>query len=272
VQNTNDPPWTATYPVVLDPKRFPSYVAGRDYSFRTRRSIHMLNENGHMTFDQLVTDKLSTRLELADRVLDDLLTAAGSQGSERARAADAVLKAWNRDAENDSRGTLLFEAWAKRFLAAPGFAVPSAWNDPLTTPRGLKDPASAVHMLEEAAAEVEQIYGTLDPPWGDFMRLRRGSTDLPANGAGGVLGAFRVLQYGRAQGNRKEALFGDTFVACVEFSNPPHAEVLVSYGNSSQPGSPHSEDQLSFLSQKKLRDAWRTRKEVEENLESKDVF
>ena len=272
VQNTNDPPWTATYPVVLDPARFPSYVAGRDYSFRTRRSIRMLNESGRMTFDQMVTNKLSTRLELADRVLDDLLTAAGSQGTERAREAAAVLKTWNRDAENDSRGALLFEAWAKRFLATPNFAVPSTWSEPLTTPRGLKDPAAAVRMLDEAAVEVEKTYGALDPPWGDFMRLRRGATDLPGNGASGTLGAFRVLQYGRPQGNHKQALFGDTFVACVEFSNPPHAQVLVSYGNSSQPGSPHAEDQLSFLSQKKLRSAWRTRKEVEANLESKDVF
>ena len=30
-------------------------VAGRVYSFRTMRSIHMLNENRQMTFDQLVT-------------------------------------------------------------------------------------------------------------------------------------------------------------------------------------------------------------------------
>jgi acyl-homoserine-lactone acylase len=47
---------------------------------------------------------------------------------------------------------------------------------------------------------------------------------------------------------------------------------LVSYGNSSQPGSPHHEDQLPLLSQKKLRPVYRMRNEVEQHVESKDVF
>jgi acyl-homoserine-lactone acylase len=67
-------------------------------------------------------------------------------------------------------------------------------------------------------------------------------------------------------------MFGDTFVALVEFTSPPHAQVLLSYGNSSQPGSPHSEDQLPLLSKKQMRTAWRERKDVEANLESRDQF
>ena len=114
----------------------------------------------------------------------------------------------------------------------------------LTTPRGFKDPAAAAVMLEQAAVEVEKRYGSLDPAWGDYRRLRRGSVDLPANGASGGLGAFRVLAFGPPENPKPAAVFGDTFVACVEFSNPPHAQVLVSYGNSSQPGTTHSDDQL----------------------------
>ena len=127
-------------------------------------------------------------------------------------------------------------------------------------------------MLEAAAAEVEKLYGSLDAPWGEFMRIRIGATDLPGNGASGGLGAFRVLQYAPATSAKRAAMMGDTFVACVEFSNPPRAQVLVSYGNSSQPGSPHSEDQASLLSEKRLRPALRERKQVEKNLESKDSF
>jgi acyl-homoserine-lactone acylase len=46
----------------------------------------------------------------------------------------------------------------------------------------------------------------------------------------------------------------------------------MSYGDSSQPGSPHIGDQIPLLSAKQMRDAWRTRAEVEANLESRDVF
>ena len=271
VQNTNDPPWTGTYPVVLDPSKFPAYTAGRDLSFRTMRSIRMLHEHEKISFDEMIALKHSTHMELADRILPDLIQAA--EASKAALAPREVLKNWDREANNDSRGALLFEAWARRFQAGANFAVPSMNSEPLTTPSGLKDPAAAVKMLEEAAAETSKNYGALDAPWGDFMRLRIGNTDLPANGAPGGLGAFRVLQYGPPDKEKKRAaMMGDTFVLCLEFSNPPRAMALVSYGNSSQPGSPHHEDQLPLLNQKKLRPVYRLRKEVEMHIESKDVF
>ena len=267
VQNTNDPPWTATYPIVLDPSKYPAYTAGRDYSFRTMRSIRMLHEHDKISFEDMVALKHSTHLELADRVVPDLLKAAeGTKGAE-------ILKTWDREANNDSRGTLLFEAFARRFLAGTNWSVPLKNSDPLTTPRGLKDPAAAAKMLEDAEAETTKMFGSADAPWGDFMRLRIGKTDLPANGAPGNLGAFRVLQYGPPDAQKKRsAMMGDTFVLCLEFSNPPKAMALVSYGNSSQPGSRHHEDQLPLLSQKKLRPVYRLRKEVEQHVESKDVF
>ncbi|MBY0505272.1 MAG: penicillin acylase family protein [Bryobacteraceae bacterium] len=273
VQNTNDPPWSSTYPQVLDPAKFPSYTAPRDYSFRTSSSIRLLTSAPKLSFADVVRSKFSTRLEFADRVVDDLVAAAKSQGSERARSAATVLGNWDRQTESGSRGALLFEAWAKRFAGPTyankrAFAVPQDFREPLTTPRGLADPAAALKSLEEAATETEKAYGALDAPWGDFRRLIRGKTDLPGNGAPGGLGAFRVLQFAGAP--KPAAIMGDTFVCLVEFSNPIRAQVSTSYGNSSQPGSPHSEDQLPLVSAKKLRDVWRTKKEVLANLESRD--
>jgi acyl-homoserine-lactone acylase len=65
---------------------------------------------------------------------------------------------------------------------------------------------------------------------------------------------------------------GDTFVCLVEFGSPNKARTIVSYGNSSQDGSPHETDQLPLLAKKEMRTALLTRKDVEANLESKDVF
>ena len=277
VQNTNDPPWSATYPIQLDPAKFPAYTAGREYSFRTMRSIRMVSEHPKLSFDEMVKLKFSTRLELADRILDDLIAAASKSSSGEAQGAAIVLKDWDRETESASRGGLLFQLFAQKFMGSTfasraNFAVPQDYRQPLTTPRGLKDPEAAIKMLAEAAREAQKMYGSIDPPWGDFMRIKRGATDLPGNGAPGGLGAFRVLQYAPATSAKRAAMMGDTFVACIEFTSPPHAQVLVSYGNSSQPGSPHAEDQLGLLSRKEMRTAWRERKEVEANLESKDVF
>jgi len=68
-----------------------------------------------------------------------------------------------------------------------------------------------------------------------------------------------------------ETTTGDEVLA-VEFGDPVKAMALTSYGNSSQPGSPHNADQLPLLSQMKLRPALLKRADVEANLESRDQF
>ena len=69
-----------------------------------------------------------------------------------------------------------------------------------------------------------------------------------------------------------EASGGDSFIAAVEFSRPPRAKVLMVAGNTSDPGSPHYGDQLSLYQRKRMRDAWRTRPEIEAHLSSRTVF
>jgi hypothetical protein len=61
------------------------------------------------------------------------------------------------------------------------------------------------------------------------------------------------------------------FTSC-SFEPPIQTEVLLSYGNVTQPGSPHRGDQLQLLAEKELRPAWRTREEVEANLERSELL
>ncbi len=74
LQNANDPPWTTTFPLVLNPDNYPPYMAPRGpMSFRAQRSARMLAEDKRISFQEMVDYKHSTRMELADRLLDDLL-------------------------------------------------------------------------------------------------------------------------------------------------------------------------------------------------------
>lgn len=260
VQNTNDPPWTGTLPR-MDPAKYPAYTAAQNYTPRTNSSLKMLSRDEKLTFEKVIEYKHSTHLELADRILPDLLAAAPDGKAKQ------VLTAWDRKADNESRGTVLFEALMAGFR--PEFKVPLDPADPLNTPMGLKNTEAAVAALAKAAAEVEKKFGRLDVPYGEVTRFRFRGADLPGNGADGALGAFRVMRYGAD----RAPVHGDTFVAIVEWQKGgPRAQVLMSYGNSSQPGTKHATDQLPLLSEKKLRVAWRLRKDVERNLESKDEF
>jgi acyl-homoserine-lactone acylase len=153
-----------------------------------------------------------------------------------------------------------------------GFAVPYDVKAPHTTPSGLKDPQQAALQLDAAAAQTIKRYGALDVPWGQVMRFQFAGLDLPGNGGFGNLGIFRVITFGDAHGATRSQTHGETYIAAVEFSNPIKAKVLLTYGNSSQPGSPHQGDQLPLLAKKELRTAWRTRREIQAHLESQVRF
>jgi len=273
LQNANDPPWTTTLPLEIDPDDYPTYIAPRPFmDFRAQRSARMLAEDQQLSFEEMVKYKHSTRMELADRLLDDLIPAARQQGNALARRAAEVLAAWDRQANADSRGAVLFAFWAEAMDSDRLFAIPWSEQSPLATPDGLADPASAVSVLEAAAAKVESAYGALDVPWGAVFRLHYGNMDLPANGADGSLGVFRVLDFAPSNDGRFQAVQGDSYVAAIEFSDPVRARVLTSYGNATQPGSPHVGDQLALFAQKKLRPVWRTRQEIKAHLASHEVF
>jgi acyl-homoserine-lactone acylase len=109
----------------------------------------------------------------------------------------------------------------------------------------------------------------LSDPFSDGLL---GGVDLPANGGFGNLGIFRVITFGPLHGGTRSQVHGETWVSAVEFGNPIKAKVLMSYGNSSQPGSPHLTDQLPYLTRKELRTAWRTRADVLANLENQVRF
>lgn len=275
VQNANDPPWWTTFPVALDPAAYPPYLASRAMSLRAQRSVAMLEADPSISFEELVEYKHSTRMELADRVLDDLLPAASASPNAAIRDAAGVLGRWDRSADADSRGALLFVEWWRALgqRAAAGSSVwARRWNAdaPRVTPDGLADPAAAVAALETAAATVTRRFGSTDARWGDVYRARRDSLDLPSNGAAGTYGVFRVVGYEAAGPTRYRAVGGDSYVAAIEFSTPLRARSLIAVGNASRAGSPHRTDQLALFSAKQLKPVWRTRAEILANLKSRE--
>jgi acyl-homoserine-lactone acylase len=277
LQNTNDPPWSTTIPYVLKPEKYPSYMAPRFMDFRTQRSIRLLDSHKRISFEEMIKDKHSTHLELADRILDDLIPAARRYGGDLARQAAEVLETWDRSTDAESRGAVLFRFWTQEMKSLEGvgskvFSTPWDEKNPLTTPDGLADPEGAAAALEAAASKVWAAYGALNIAWGDVARVRYGKVDLPGNGGNGEWGIFRVVSFDPTKDGRFESSGGDSYVAAVEFSNPLRAKVLLAYGNASQPGSPHVGDQLKLFVKKELRPVWRARAEVEAHLESRETF
>jgi acyl-homoserine-lactone acylase len=272
LQNANDPPWTTTFPLLLDPAKFPSYMAPDGMTLRAQASVRLIQNAAALSLDDFVKLKHSTRSELADRILGDLIQGARASGNERAQRGAAILEKWDHTFEASSRGAVLFGWFALNSMTGPGhFEIPWSRASPLDTPRGLKDVATLVAGLGTATGEVEAAYGAADVPYGDVVRLRSGDVDLPANGGPTELGVFRAVSLDKdAKTGRFQVSGGDSFVYAAEFSTPIHAQVLIPYGNWSQPGSAHESDQLALFARKELRPAWLTKKETLEHLERRE--
>ncbi|MBW4537642.1 MAG: acylase [Myxacorys chilensis ATA2-1-KO14] len=273
VQNANDPPWTTTFPAPLKPTDYPPYIAPNgSMNFRAQRSARMLQENANLSFEDVIELKYSTRSELADRLLDDLILLAQQQEDELTRRAAEVLANWDRHTEPESRGAVLFAAWVQELDLSNFFATSWHLDSPLSTPNGIADPETAIAALTAAAQKIEADYGSLDVPWGKVFRIQHAGKDLPADGAEDPLGIFRNLWFVPTGDGQFTNIGGDSFIAVVEFSNPVKAKVLNTYGNLTQPNSPHQTDQLPFAIQKQLRPVWRSRQDIEAHLVSRQVF
>jgi len=267
LQNANDPPWTTTFPEEIDADDYPSYMSPRKMGFRAQRSARMLNEDDSISYDELVEYKFSTHMELADRLMDDLLDAASTARDKEIKDAVRVLKRWDRTTDNASRGSVLFKTWVDDMNFPDDFALQWHERSPMQRPDGLKNRDMAVHKLFGAAKEVKEKYGRLDVFWGAVFRLQRDSLDLPANGApGDPYGVFRTSYFYPGKDNKQFIVAGDTYVSVVEFGDSIRANGVLGYGNFSQPGSPHRTDQLQLYSDKKLRPILFYQHDVEKNI------
>ena len=273
VQNANDAPWLSTYPPVLKKSDYPDYVApGLWYAqdYREQRIINLMKDNHSISFDDLVGYKLNTGLETADRFLDEIIKIGNASSDSLTRAAATVLKTWDRHTDTASKGAVLFVQLCFAVDRDSLFKNPYDANDPLHTPNGIKYPDYTARKLKAVAALTIKKFGSLDVAWGKVFRFKSGNVDLPANGCFSFIGSYRAIDYRPGTNNTFVADGGDSYVAVTEFGPHPKAMVSLSYGNASQKGSKHTNDQLKLMSEKKLRPALLLKEDVLKNLEERE--
>lgn len=271
IQNANDPPWTCTYPPLLQANRYPAWLSPNGMGLRPQRAVHLIRNDSAMTLLSLTGDKLNTGMEAADRFLPDLLAAATVSTDTLASKAAVVLRSWDRATNADSRGAVLFARWFDK-LSPDMFNERWSSTHPVQTPAGLKDGKKAVELFTQAAREVIRDYDSLNVAWGDVYRFRLGTFDYPANGGPEQYGIYRTIYFMKDKDNKYRAVAGDSYVAVTEFGMKVRAKVLLSYGNASQPGSRHAGDQLKLLSRGELRDALLQKEDILKNLEETERF
>ncbi len=255
LQNANDPPWTSTFPQILNARDYPAYFAPEGMAFRPQHSARLLMADDDISFDELVTYANDTTSETARRIMPDLIAILRRVGDGRLVEAADVLDAWDGQTLSASEGAVLFHNWVIAMGRDGVFAEPWSATEPLATPRGIADPGAAIAGMRGVIAQMDEAGQPLNVPWGDARRIIYGPHNLPSSAGSGAIGSFRVGGWRPSgQPGVMVNISGTSYVAAIEFGAEIRARGYLAYGNATQDGHPNMGDQVPLYSEGTWRD------------------
>lgn len=234
---------------------------------RTRAGLTEIPEmlgRGKATLQGIQQQLFQNRNFMAAVTVPDLLAACGQAPSAESRDACAALRGWNLRNDLDARGAHVFREFWRNARNIPGvFRVPFDAAQPAATPAGLKmdDAAVAAKVWEALDSAVKTIRSSgfaLDATLGSVQRPAITEEAIALHGGEEFEGVLNNL--GRqepapinAAGLRID--YGTSYVQTVTFdARGPVAQAILTYGQSTNPESPHANDQMRLFSNK----AWHT--------------
>jgi acyl-homoserine-lactone acylase len=272
VQNSNDSYWLSNpdAPITgISPLVGP---VGNMQSLRTRSGIMeirgRLSGGDGLAGNRMGADELRSVIfrdrSLAGRlVMDDLgaaCKAAAASLSPGASEGCRVLVAWDRTSNADSAGSPLFrEFWRKARDIPRVWRVPFDPSRPIETPAGLDmgNPATrdaVFNALDKAVGIVRAAGFAADVALGiPQSRLVHGQRVALHGGTEfeGVLNKLETQGQATIDTGGYQVNFGSSYMQVVTFDDRgPVAQGLLTYGQSSEPGSEHAYDQLPMFAAK----------------------
>lgn len=244
--NANNTPFAAAGPSDLSPASVPpEYGVELTMTNRARRAQKMFGVvQGPITLPVLERIKYDTGWERAGYVAQMLDGIAKLDVSDDPLLAKAqkLLGEWDYTSDGKGRadalaGLILDEATRADYN-----------NVPLPDPR---------RHLSFAAHHLMEHFGRLDPPLGEFLRLRQGKTDLPYDGGSDTLRAATTFDL--APDGRASVKHGDSFVMFVEWGRDGkvRSTSIMPFGSATtRPDSPHYADQSPLFVAKRRKPVW----------------
>ncbi len=255
----------AAMPKVIDPasgfvfsaNNSPFHAAGAGSNLRTQdfsplmgiesrmtnrawRAEELLSASGVMTPDSLLAIKFDTSYSRNSYVGEWMAKVLAVDTHDRPDLAEAqaLLKTWDWNSDGKGAADTLAEV----------IVVPAHNADYARIP--LPD---AKTFLEQDVAWLKKIFGRLDPPLGDLMRIRRGNATMPVMGGADTL---RTATIGYADPKGALIVGGcDSFILLANWDKAGHvsSQSVMPYGSSSHPESPHYADQMKLFSETRFK-------------------
>ncbi len=270
VYNSNNSPWSAAGVSSLKQSNFPKYVDNGIESARGLHAVRVLENRKDFTLDKLREAAYDSYLPWFEKTVPALIAAWDKLPTEdpsktKLRDQISVLREWNLRWSTDSVATSLAVFWGVEILRTlgPSPGIPSQENVAAKATSG-----QLVEALIRASDRLTADFGNWRTPWGEINRFQRLTGDIvqPFNDAapsipvGFTSGNWGSLaSFGAAPTPTTKKWYGtsgNSFVAVVEFGKKIRAKAVTAGGESSDPKSPHFNDQANRYAKGDLREVY----------------
>jgi len=283
IQNCNSTPFTSA--VGNSPKKedYPGYMSIDRENFRGIHAIRLLTGGDDFTLDKLITLAYDPYLPGFEMLIPGLIEAFYQTPDPQLQAPIETLRKWDFRVGKGSIAMSLahfYGTMCYREGQSPVMFNRRALErlNYFGTDAPFKE---RLDLFRTALELMEELYGTWEVPWGEINRFQRLSGDInatfdddkpsiPVGLASGTWGALAA--FGIRTNNRNKKFYGtsgNSFVAVVEFGDRVKAKSLLAGGQSSNPNSPHFDDQAQRYADVEFKDVAYYREDVEASAESR---
>jgi acyl-homoserine-lactone acylase len=287
IQNTNNTPFNAAGEYSPRAEDYPVYMANNPENFRGVHAVEVLDGVSDFTIDSLLAAAYDSKLTAFEVLVPrlELVTAVLNQSDSGVSISSEVLeyidllRDWDYRYSLESVETSLAIYWAQELFDAVSADAAQANINVYDYMIEQATDRQILSTLRSAAETLQANFGSWQVPWGEINRYQRLTGDLVqdfddnapsipvpfASGRWGSLASFGARTYPGT--NRMYGTSGNSFVAAVEFGEQVRARAITVGGLSSDPDSPHFDDQAQMYADAEFREVLFYRDAIEANLE-----
>jgi acyl-homoserine-lactone acylase len=286
ISNTNNWPFSSSGANSPRQQDYPAYMWSLPENARGMHAMRVLKDARDLTLDRLIATAYDSYLPAFEPLVPKLVQdweALPELDPRRAQLAAQVtaLRGWDLRFAATSVPTSLAVYWGQEMVAhaAPRARAAGVPVVDFMTANATRD--ERLDALARAANKLQADFGSWQTPWGEINRFQRASgavdqqyddakPSYPVAFTSATWGS--LASFGMVAKQTTKRIYGDrgnSFVAVVEFGPRIHAKSILAGGESSDPASPHFNDQGEMYSRGQFKDVLFYKEDIEKQLERK---
>jgi acyl-homoserine-lactone acylase len=286
ISNTNNWPFSSSGANSPRQQDYPAYMWSLPENARGIHAMRVLKDARDLDIDRLIATAYDSYLPAFEPLVPKLVRdweALPETDPRRAKLAAqvAALRGWDLRFAASSVPTSLAVYWGQQMVAQAAPRARAAGLPVLDFVTANATPDERLDALARATDKLQADFGSWQTAWGEINRFQRASgavdqqyddarPSYPVAFTSATWGS--LASFGMVARQTTKRIYGDrgnSFVAVVEFGPRVRAKSILAGGESSDPASPHFNDQGEMYSRGQFKDVLFYKEDIEKHLERK---